>query len=246
MPCTISEDGEILKLKVSTIEYIWDNLRIKNVLIPWHVHTCLLYTSPMTPISVIKPAAFQLHHSQQSGLRSLLFLHLSFSCRIVGFFLLLWEVVVCMGKKKSLVESQKIGLVEKAECEGRHLDLESSWNGIQDLTLKKTIVHVVLSTYEALLSTTRSALFSLRVSYFCLITQWIFKMTEKSNRKICYATKNWTILSLGTVCPKCRQLGHTLFSPPHSVLFECLNCKGSLFCEVFIDHIYWPPAACDG
>ena len=47
------------------------------------------------------------------------------------------------------MESQKIGLVEKAECKGRQLDLESSRNAIQDLTLKKTIVHVVLSTYEA-------------------------------------------------------------------------------------------------
>lgn len=69
------------------------------------------------------------------------------------------------------MESQKIAWVEMAECKGKQLELECSWNSIQDLTLKKTIVHVVLSADSALLSTTHSALFSLRVSYFYLIPQ---------------------------------------------------------------------------
>lgn len=47
--------------------------------------------------------------------------------------------------------NQNIVRVEKAECKGRELELESPWNSVQHLTLKKTIAHVVLSVYEALL-----------------------------------------------------------------------------------------------
>lgn len=69
------------------------------------------------------------------------------------------------------MEKQKTAWAEKAECKGRQLELESSWNSIRDLTLKKTIVHVCGPERKALLSTTHSALFSLRVSYFYLIPQ---------------------------------------------------------------------------
>ena len=54
-------------------------------------------------------------------------------------------------KNNPLMVSQNIVRVEKAECKGRELEMESPWHGVQHLTLKKTIAHVVLNVYEALL-----------------------------------------------------------------------------------------------
>lgn len=179
-----------------------------------------IHLSFVPPISVIETAAFQFYHSQWSDLRYLLFLH-SFSFRIVGYF----PSVESCGmydwrekKERPLMVSQKITQMEKIECEGRELKLKSWWNSVQHLTLKNTIVHVVLSAYKALLSTTHFDLLSLRVSYFCLIPQWIFTMTEKSNRDIllCYQKLNHS--QLGNSLSKLHPAwSYTLFTP-HSGL----------------------------
>lgn len=114
---------------------------IRNMLIPWQVHTYSSYTSIVfNTILVTKSAALQFYHLPWSVLRSLSFLYPSFSFRVmffVGFGLFfffcgkLWFVWWLEKKKKPkstkrtktpLMVSQKIAWVERPELK------EGNWS----------------------------------------------------------------------------------------------------------------------
>lgn len=164
LPCRISEGVETLKLEVSTTPYTWENLCMGQE-----------RAESLTCTDLLIYVYHLQRRFQSSSLQ--LFNSITHSHLISGplcFLFFLWDCGVFPSvescglyikkqnkqKNKPSDESQKIVWVEETECKERQLEWESSRNSIQDLTLKKTVAHVVLSADKARLSTTQSDLFT--------------------------------------------------------------------------------------